>query len=292
MRTTASLPGTARSRVVTGLLLFAAGTMILTGIYLVFPGFATSGVPQGAELLTMLALIAYGSWLGLTRAGFVAHRRLAAWSAIAVPLLVWLLVVWSLAPVGAFQSRLGPAPAIVLPLLIGLPILLGSRTIGPILDATPPAWLIGAQVFRILGSAFLAGWLAGNLPGVFALPAGTGDTLVGVLALPVALLLESGARGARVLAIAWNVLGILDLIDAVALAALSHLALAYPLVLIPAFAVPFALLLHVVSLRQLRRLDHHQARPLSVEPGSGRSGRADGSAEPQATAREPVETQA
>lgn len=264
MGTSASLRGAARSRVVTGLLLFAAGTMILTGIYLAFPGVATSGVPQAAELLTMLALISYGSWLGLTRTDFVARQRLAAWSAIAVPLVVWLSVVWGLALAGAFQTRLGPAPAIVPPLLIGLPILLRSRTIGLILDATPSAWLIGLQVFRILGSAWLAGWLAGNLPGTFALPAGAGDTLVGALALPVALLLQSGMRGARLLAIAWNVLGILDLIDASTLATLSNIVLAYPLVLTPAFGVPFALLLHAVSLRQLGRLGRRQVSPLSV----------------------------
>ena len=264
MRTTASLRGAGRSRVVTGLLLFAVGTLLITGMYLAFPGFATSGVPQAAELLAMLALIAYGSWLGLTRAGFVARRRLATWSVIVVPLVLWLSVVWWLALAGGFQTRLGPAPAILLPLLIGLPILLRSRTIGLVLDATPPAWLIGLQVFRILGSAWLAGWLAGSLPGTFALPAGAGDTLVGVLALPVALLLQSGVRGARLLAVAWNVLGILDLIDASTLATLSNLVLAYPLVLTPAFGVPFALLLHAVSLRQLRRLGLRKATALPL----------------------------
>jgi hypothetical protein len=95
-----------------------------------------------------------------------------------------------------------------------------------------------------------------------------------------------------VLAIGWNVLGILDLIDASTLAVFASLALAYPLVLIPAFGVPFALLLHAVSLRQLRRLDHHKASPLPAEAGSGRSGRADRAAEPQAAAEEPAETHA
>lgn len=264
MPATAPFPRPARSRVVLGLSLFAAWTLIVTGVYLVFPGFARTGVPQGAELLVMLALIAYGSWLGLTHAGLVPRRRLAAWLGIAVPVVVWLLAVWWLALAGAFQTPLGPAPAIVLPLLIGLPLLLCSQRIGLILDATPPAWLIGLQVFRIEGTAWLAAWLAGSLPGVFALPVGTGDTLVGLLALPVALLLLSGARGAHVLAIGWNVLGILDLVDAITLAALSNLVLGYPVVLIPAFGVPFALLLHAVSLRQLRRLGLRKASGLPV----------------------------
>jgi hypothetical protein len=102
------------------------------------------------------------------------------------------------------------------------------------------------------------------IPGVFALPAGL---LVGVLALPTAFYLASGAPGGRGAAIAWNVLGILDLVNALALGILSSpgplhlLALddsntfitTYPTVMTPAFAVPLSLILHGISLWQLRR---------------------------------------
>ena len=90
-----------------------------------------------------------------------------------MPLLVWQSVVWWLALAGAFQGRI-------------LPILLNPSTIGQMLDATPPSWVVGLQVYRVFGSAFLTGWLAGNLPAISAVPAGAGDTLVGLLALPVA----------------------------------------------------------------------------------------------------------
>jgi hypothetical protein len=161
-----------------------------------------------------------------------------------------------------------PAASLGLSLLIGLVLLLRSGRIGQLLDAIPASWLVGVQVYRIFGSVFLVGWLNGSLPGVFAVPAGAGDTLVGILALPVAALLAAPARGARTAAIAWNVLGILDLVDAVALGFLSSPGpqqlirtgfsgpsplSAYPLVMIPAFAVPMSLLMHALSLRQLRR---------------------------------------
>ena len=154
----------------------------------------------------------------------------------------------------------------MLPLLIGLPMLLNSNTIGQMLNATPPSWLVGLQVYRVFGSAFLTGWLAGNLPAIPAVPDGAGDTLVALLALPVAPLLASPARGARGVAVAWNVLGILDLVDAVTLNALTtpgglqivpvrvDLVAAFPLVLIPAFGLPLPVMLHSLSLRQLRRL--------------------------------------
>src|SRR5215470_2922234 len=118
-------------------------------------------------------------------------------------------------------------------------------------------------------AAFLAHWLPGlPRPGVsLPLPVGGGDVLVGLLALPVAFYLGSGRPGGRAVAYAWNWLGILDLAVALTLGFLSSptrfqlLALdapnrlvgAYPLVMIPAFAVPLALILHGLSLWQLRR---------------------------------------
>ncbi len=153
-------------------------------------------------------------------------------------------------------------------MLIGLFALTRSERIAEALDAANPSWLIGLQAFRIFGGNFLVLWAFGAIPGVFALPAGLGDMLVGVLALPTAFYLASGAPGGRGAAIAWNVLGILDLVNALALGILSspgplHLLLAldhsntfittYPTVMTPAFAVPLSLILHGISLWQLRR---------------------------------------
>lgn len=288
MRTAASSPAPARFGQVVGLvLLAAAGSMLWIGINLLFPSVSQTGLPLGATRLAILTFILYGTWLGLTHAGIVGRRRLTAWLVVAVPLLVWQSAAWWLALAGAFQSRAGPLLlmlALVLPLLIGLPIFLGSRAIGRGLDTTPPAWLVGLQVFRILGSVFLADGLAGHLPGSFPLVSGAGDALVGLLALPVALLLQAGTRGARVVAIGWNVLGILDLLNAITFAVLTNVVLAYPQVLTPASAVPLELLLHAVSLRQLLRLGTRQISPLPVEAGSG------GAAEPQELARPSIAT--
>jgi hypothetical protein len=119
----------------------------------------------------------------------------------------------------------------------------------------------------VFGSIWLLAWIAGVLPGLFALPAGIGDSLVGVLALPVAGMV---ARN-RAAGVAWNILGLLDLANAITLGFLTGAISGYPLVLIPAFVVPLSILLHSVSLRQLRRLarsaadpaTHHQMRTRS-----------------------------
>src|SRR5215470_5738155 len=222
--------------------------------------------------LFILGGIVLGLWLGLQRTALDARARLVTWLAVVVPLLAWYLAVWQFARTGGFQNlatvggiRVPLTPlAIFLPLLIALPLLLRSQRIAAMLDAVSPAWLVGFQVYRVLGYVFLVRWAAGELPGAFALPAGTGDVLVGVLALPAAFYLQSGARGGRAAAYAWNLLGILDLAIAVTMGALTStgrlpVAVAntatttFPLVMIPAFAVPLSLILHGVSLRQLAR---------------------------------------
>jgi hypothetical protein len=76
--------------------------------------------------------------------------------------------------------------------------------------------------------------------------------------------------------VAWNVLGILDLVDAVTLNTLTtsgrlqivpdrvDLVAAFPLVLILAFGVPLSVLLHSLLLRQLRRLGRRNVTGLAV----------------------------
>ncbi len=151
--------------------------------------------------------------------------------------------------------------------MVALKLLMRSGRIATAIDAVPPGWLVGIQIYRVIGGNFLALWAFGAIPGVFALPVGIGDVLVGLLALPAAFYLGSGAARGRLVAVAWNFLGIADLVTAVTLGALSspgplqHLALdhpnvltaSYPTVMTPAFAVPLSLILHGLSLWQLWR---------------------------------------
>jgi hypothetical protein len=262
-------------------LLAAAATAISVALNLAFPELAPTGLQQTVTRVIIHTTILLGLWVGLARTSLDRRSRLATWLALAVPFTAWLALVWWLAVDGVFRTRPGagiPALplAIFLPLLVGIPVLLRSRRVGQILDATPPPWLVGLQVYRIFGSAFLVAWAQGNLAGTFALPAGIGDVAVGLLALPVAAYLHSGARGGRAAAVAWNVLGILDLVNAVTIGTLStpgplqlivpdppNLLLGtYPTVMVPAFAVPSSILLHALSLRQLRR----SARQAPAEP--------------------------
>lgn len=109
----------------------------------------------------------------------------------------------------------------------------------------------------------------GLLPAVFALPAGLGDVAIGITAPFVArAMAERGTvRVGRLFAV-WQFLGILDLVIAVGIGATLRtfpdvtgylanvermvLMSELPLSLIPTFAVPLFVILHLASLAQVR----------------------------------------
>jgi hypothetical protein len=107
--------------------------------------------------------------------------------------------------------------AVFVPVIIGAPLLLLSKRVGQLLDATPTTWLVAIQLYRVFGSQWLAYWLLGLLPGPWALPAGTGDVLTGLFAVPAAIALATGTAEGRKAAILWNIFGIADLVVAIAL---------------------------------------------------------------------------
>jgi hypothetical protein len=253
------------------LLWVAPLTVFWLGLNYWVPGLQASGVPSTASRLAIHIAIVLGLWLALERTELSPRRRLGVWLGIVAPYTLWLAVIWSAAINGVFRPGNNTPPlvplAIFLPVIVGVPILLRSKRIGEVLDAMPTSWLIGLQVYRVLGGIFLVGWARGVIPGIFALPAGIGDVTTGLLALPVAYYLASRNGDAMRSAIAWNIFGLIDFTIAVGIG----LAIApgplqlivpsipnaggglYPTVLIPAFAVPSSILLHVLSLRQLRR---------------------------------------
>lgn len=234
------------------------------------PGLQASGIPSAASRISIHVMIALGLWLGLERTRLTLAQRRNVWLAVMITLTVWVAVIWSAAINGAFQpgSGLPLTPlAIFLPVIIAGPIVLRSKRLGEVLDAMPPTWLVALQVYRVFGMTFLVGWLYGRIPGIFALPAGIGDVMTGLMALPVACMLASGAGRGRVEAVAWNIFGLLDFAIAVGIGVMTApgplqlivpsvpntTAGVYPTVLIPTLAVPSSILLHLVSLRQLSR---------------------------------------
>ena len=235
------------------------------------PFIPASGVPTSAHQLMAHGLIALGLWLGLESTDLTPDQRRTTWLAIMIPDTLWFAVAWSAAINGVFIPGASSLPvlpmAIFLPLIIGAPLLLLSKRVGQVLDAMPASWLVALQLYRVFGAQWLAFWLHGTLPGVFALPAGTGDVLTGLFALPAAIAVAAGTVQGRRAAMMWNIFGLADFAVAITMGLIitpgrfqlivpdlpSIGAGVYPNVLTPAFVVPSSILLHALSLRQLIR---------------------------------------
>ncbi len=253
------------------LLWLAPLTALWIAVIYAFPIIPTSGVPTTAHQLTAHALIALGLWLGLERTDLTPDQRCTTWLLLMIPYTLWFAIAWSAAINGVFRAGATPLPAlpmaIFLPVIVGLPLLLRSKRMGQVLDAMPVSWLVALQLYRVFGSWALAGWLRGVLTGLWALPAGSGDVLTGLFALPAAIAVASGTSQGRRAAIAWNIFGLADFAVAIILGMITSPGRfqlivpdvpsggtgLYPDVLTPAFVVPSSILLHALSLRQLRR---------------------------------------
>jgi len=167
---------------------------------------------------------------------------------------------------------------VVLPLWFVVALALSSAEVFRLIDAIPQSWLVGIQFYRVLGLIFLLLNAEGSLPSLFALPAGNGDVMVGLLAPVVAVAYARGVVGRELLVRGWNILGLLDLAVAITTGFLTspsplqmfsfdapnELIDAYPLVLVPVFGVPLAVLLHVASLVKLGRETAHRMLPIGA----------------------------
>ena len=127
--------------------------------------------------------------------------------------------------------------------------------------------LIAFQTYRIGGIAFLWGMSQGILDPAFAIPAGIGDILIGITAIPFALFLWKGYNWSKYAVVVWSVLGIADLVNAVTLGVITNANFGtstmatFPWILVPTVAVPLALALHGISLYRLRNwvpIDAHR----------------------------------
>jgi len=211
-------------------------------------------------------------WMGAARMEGPAQSRYATAGVLSAILLAWLTVAQYLGSANVyFATSENAVPTLLLGLLIPLIVsATGLRLSGnlvSLVSAIPLPWIVAAQVDRIGGGIFLVLWANGRLPWQFALPAGIGDVTTGCLAVVVAVLLIQKSPRASRAAYVWSIFGIADLVVAVTMGAMTSpglphllafdapnlLITSYPLVMIPTFAVPLALMLQGLVLWRLRR---------------------------------------
>lgn len=231
------------------------------------PAYLVPEILIGTVAVAAVAL--YGLRRVLNRTGWPEEERQRAFWGGSALLTGWLLAALVLSWVGFYEGSLAGIPRLPLGLLVPIAagLLLFPRwpLLRRIVDAIPQKWLVGIQTYRAEGVIFLILYASGRLPGAFALPAGIGDVIVGVLAMITAISYRDGGRGSTAWLRTWNLLGMADLAVAVTTGFLTSpspvqllaldrpntLVTAFPLVLIPVFLVPLSVLLHLASLRKL-----------------------------------------
>jgi hypothetical protein len=196
---------------------------------------------------------------GTTAARLVLGLVLGAWLAAAT---LAGAAGWFVAPPG--QPPLAFLVAVVTPIVLFAAAYGTSESFRAYVRAGDPRLLTSLQSWRVVGGIFLVLLSFGLLPAAFALTAGWGDVAVAVTAPFVAAVIAGGgATRAPRWVVGWQALGILDLVaavgtgtslrfvagaDAEQMTALSRLLMS----VIPTFAVPLFVILHLAAIAQLR----------------------------------------
>jgi hypothetical protein len=238
-----------------------------------------------SQLVTDIVVVANFGLVALLVGGIAyaarAERRPAVLWIGGLGVVAWFVLTFALVRGGVYETTTSSGFPPAIGAGIWVPAIVGSLlwAFGPVRRAVSRIglhWLVGVQVYRVVGGVFLVAYAQNDIPGAFALPAGIGDVLIGLAAPYVALrLARDGIDRAWPLVTAWCALGIADLVIAVGTGFLTapstfqQLALtdpnaaitSYPLALIPTFAVPASIVLHVWVLARLRPQSAAAAHP-------------------------------
>lgn len=182
---------------------------------------------------------------------------------------LWTGFAFAMAQSGALAAG-GVVPPIgivvAVPLVTAALAAVLSPTFRQLALALPIDLLIGLNTLRMLGVFMLLLGLQGRIAGPFPYSAGWGDMITGALALPVVVAMARGSN--RLIPLAWNGFGALDLVLALALGVTTgpgplqifgiglsgpFAMLTLPWSLIPTVLVPFYLILHGIVFAQLRQ---------------------------------------
>ncbi len=194
-------------------------------------------------------------------------------SVVFAALALWLGLISYLGSQGAFVARADSPPlpiflGVAIPLALFFAAYFGWGAFRAFILSADLRLVSAMQGWRWAGLGFLSLYAHGVLPGLFAFPAGLGDMAIGVTAPWMVLrLIRQPSFAASQRYWMWNILGIFDFVVAVSMGTLcsgfihglplnvTTSAMAQlPLLLIPAYMVPFFIMLHATALFQARQL--------------------------------------
>ena len=199
---------------------------------------------------------------GMNKSPIEGHRKIKYKGILGAVVILATLSVWLFSVARVLDYHSGDViPKFTIPLVVfvlaGILCLANKRS-QTVLSFTPLSTLVGVQAFRLAGIAFFFIAYLQILPETFQWAA-FGDLLTGTLAILASKALQNGSSNARVLFWLFNIVGLLDLLNVAFLLLLyypiwndtlptSESATQFSLVMIPAIAAPFAILLHLYSI--------------------------------------------
>jgi hypothetical protein len=148
-------------------------------------------------------------------------------------------------------------------LLFGLVI--NTKVYKAIMETTKVESLVKLHVFRLIGVFFVLLALYDTLPKTFAFIAGIGDMVTALGSIYVAKAIQNKKSYSKTLCYGWNIFGTIDILfTAIAANVLTLKSIetgsmgvdtlaTFPFCIIPAFAPPIILFLHLAIFRKLKK---------------------------------------
>jgi hypothetical protein len=184
-------------------------------------------------------------------------------------LAIWSGLVTAAVVAGVFAgdgaSRLALPAAVVIPIAAVAIAYRASPRLRNYLLRLDLRLLLAAQLWRVIGFAFLVALAYDQLPAGFAVPAAAGDLATGIAAFAVVLALGNGSL-TRGRLYAFTTLGVADFLvaNATGLALEPPALTTWPMAIFPTIMVPFFAVLHLVAVLQSRHDWEARARQFAI----------------------------
>lgn len=220
-------------------------------------------------VIIIVLFIFYSLKYALQSMNYPASKKKKYFIVTTVIIAGWLITSAMIAINGTLMDFTSTPPKlmlIVLPPVLAISYLSSSTRVNALIQEIPSSWLVYIQSFRILVEIFLWMLFARNIiPVQMTFEGSNYDILTGLSAPLVAYYTLSQNKWPRIVAVLWNFSGLLLVTNIFLVAFLStpgpmrqffneptNTIVAYfPFVWLPAFIVPFAYLMHILSIKQI-----------------------------------------
>lgn len=222
-------------------------------------------------VLALLLFIFYSLNFALKKLEYPEGKRKKTLIAAALLVAAWLVFTSVIAIQGILRDYESTPPRLMLiliPAVLGIIYLSSSTRVNSYLSVIPSSWLVYIQSFRIIMELMLWLMLLNDLIPVqmsFETEGLNYDVLAGLSAPLIGFYALSAKKWPRISAVLWNIAGLLLVLNITIVSILSApvpfrqfmnepantIITYFPFVWIPAFIVPFAILIHVLSLKQI-----------------------------------------